>query len=310
MKKVLALTMTVAVVLGLATLGQTPAQVPLTWVSGTGDDVNPCSRTSPCRTYNGAIAKTVAGGTVSTLDPGSFGPVTITKSITIDGSGQIANILGAANAHGVVINAGVNDVVVLRGLAIDGANSSFDGVRIIRAGKVYVENTQIQDFLSQGIEVLPGVLGDLVRLVVRNCDIRNNTSHGILVAPTLSTANVKLAVEESQVAGNGGSGILVGNAGNSVSVTSSRLTHNTSSGVQIEQTTSTAFLHGNLIAYNGTGVTSGIAGLTPVTRLSNNMIVGNTTSGISGSGTVVGLTNNMIFGNGGSNSVNSSVIGQ
>lgn len=307
MKKALSFAISLVVVLGIAAGAQ--AQATRTWVSGVGDDVNPCSRTAPCKTYAGAISKTAAGGIISTLDPGGFGAVTITKSITIDGSEQIAGVL-AAGTNGVVINAGAADVIVLRSLEIHGANTGFDGVRILRAGEVYIENTRIQNFTSQGIEVLPSVLGDIVKLVVRHCDIRNNTSHGILIAPTLSTANVRLAVEESQIAGNGGHGILVGNANNTVSVTNSQLTHNTSSGLQIEQSTATGFVHGNLIAYNGTGVTSGIAGLTPVTRLSNNMIVGNITNGVTGSGTTVGIQNNAIFNNGGSNSVSSSIAGQ
>jgi len=46
---------------------QTPAhaQAVRTWVSGTGDDANPCSITSPCRTFAGAISKTQAGGVIS-----------------------------------------------------------------------------------------------------------------------------------------------------------------------------------------------------------------------------------------------------
>src|SRR5262245_48964588 len=63
------------------------AQATRTWVSGVGDDVNPCSRTAPCKTFAGAISKTAAGGEISVLDPGGFGGVTITKSITINGEG-------------------------------------------------------------------------------------------------------------------------------------------------------------------------------------------------------------------------------
>src|SRR2546422_2478642 len=69
------------------------AQANRTWVSGVGDDVNPCSRTAPCKTFAGAISKTAAGGEIDALDPGGFGEVTITKSLTIDGQGQVASIL-------------------------------------------------------------------------------------------------------------------------------------------------------------------------------------------------------------------------
>src|SRR5918993_4059175 len=81
------------------------AQATRTWVSGVGDDVNPCSRTAPCKTFAGAISKTAEGGEISALDPGGFGGVTITKSITISGVGVNASILGAAS-NGVVVNAG------------------------------------------------------------------------------------------------------------------------------------------------------------------------------------------------------------
>src|SRR6201986_952393 len=72
------------------------AQATRTWVSGVGDDVNPCSRTAPCKTFAGAISKTAAGGEIDSLDPGGFGTVTITKSITIDGgAGQVGSLLGS-----------------------------------------------------------------------------------------------------------------------------------------------------------------------------------------------------------------------
>jgi len=87
------------------------AQATRTWVSGVGDDANPCSRTAPCKTFGGAISKTAACGEISVLDPGGFGAVTITKSITINGDGTLAGIL-AALVNGVIVNAGANDILV------------------------------------------------------------------------------------------------------------------------------------------------------------------------------------------------------
>src|SRR5438128_2291662 len=87
------------------------AQATRTWVSGVGDDVNPCSRTAPCKTFAGAISKTAAGGEISVLDPGGFGAVTIIKSITINGDGTLAGLLVGAGTAGIIVNAGVNDVV-------------------------------------------------------------------------------------------------------------------------------------------------------------------------------------------------------
>src|ERR1700690_1290088 len=66
------------------------AQATRTWVSGVGDDANPCSRTAPCKTFAGAISKTLAAGEIDCLDPGGFGALTITKSLTIEADGLIA----------------------------------------------------------------------------------------------------------------------------------------------------------------------------------------------------------------------------
>src|SRR5947207_7356853 len=84
------------------------AQATRTWVSGVGDDANPCSRTAPCKTFAGAISKTATGGEIDVLDPGGFGAVTITKSITLDGGGFIAGVL-VSGTNGIVVNAAAMD---------------------------------------------------------------------------------------------------------------------------------------------------------------------------------------------------------
>src|SRR5437763_12603965 len=92
------------------------AQATRTWVSGVGDDANPCSRTAPCKTFAGAISKTAAGGEINVLDPGGFGAVTITKSITISSEGFEAGVLTNAR-RGIIVNVpNAADVLVLRGL--------------------------------------------------------------------------------------------------------------------------------------------------------------------------------------------------
>ena len=91
------------------------AQASRTWISGVGDDANPCSRTFPCKTFAGAISKTAAGGEIDVLDPGGFGAVTITKAITLDGGyGQVGSILAAGGSNGILVAAGINDTVVIR----------------------------------------------------------------------------------------------------------------------------------------------------------------------------------------------------
>src|SRR3954465_12358566 len=101
-------------------------QATRTWVSGVGNDANPCSRTAPCKTFAGAISKTAAGGEINCLDPGGFGAVTITKAMTIACEGVTAGVL-AANVNGIIVNAGASDQVTLRGLDINGAGTGLNG---------------------------------------------------------------------------------------------------------------------------------------------------------------------------------------
>src|SRR5215212_8576632 len=143
-----------AITLACATAAQ--AQATRTWVSGVGDDVNPCSRTAPCKTYAGAISKTADKGEISTLDPGGFGTVTITKNLTIDGTtGAGFGSILAAGTNGVNVNdsatASPNTIfVTLRNLSINGANTGFDGIRFISGKAVHVENCVIFGFRGNG----------------------------------------------------------------------------------------------------------------------------------------------------------------
>src|SRR5258708_17375691 len=92
-------------------------QASRTWVSGVGDDANPCSRTAPCKTWAGAISKTAAGGEIDALDPGGFGAVTITKAITLAADGALASVL-VPGTNGIVINAPSNALVTVPAIDI------------------------------------------------------------------------------------------------------------------------------------------------------------------------------------------------
>src|SRR5262245_2251002 len=108
------------IALALVLPGSAYAQATRTWVSGVGDDANPCSRTAPCKTWAGAISKTAAGGEIDALDPGGYGALTITKSITLDGGGgQVASSV-IAGTNGIVVVAQSTDVVILRNLRLNG----------------------------------------------------------------------------------------------------------------------------------------------------------------------------------------------
>lgn len=147
------------------------AQATRTWVSGVGDDANPCSRTAPCKTFAGAISKTAAGGEIDVLDDGGFGAVTITKSITINGGGHVAGILVAAT-DGVIINAAVTDVVILRGLTFTGFLGAPNAVRYQSAKYIVVEDSTIGGFLN-GINMFPSAING--RMDIRNVQITNAT---------------------------------------------------------------------------------------------------------------------------------------
>src|SRR5262249_43833248 len=122
------------------------AQATRTWVSGVGDDANPCSRTAPCKTFPGAISKTAAGGEIDCLDPGGFGQVTITKSITIDCGTVTGGILGSV-VNSVIVNAGASDKVVLRNLVIQGsigANPGLNGIRFLAGNELHLDRVVVQ----------------------------------------------------------------------------------------------------------------------------------------------------------------------
>lgn len=162
-----------AVLIGLLLLCLLPAlaqaQATRTWVSGVGDDANPCSRTAPCRTFAGAISKTAAGGLISVLDPGAYGAVTITKAMTIESEGDIAGVL-FSGTNGIVINAGANDVVSLRGLSLNGAGTGLSGVRFLAGKALIIEDLSIESMTTHGVDFQPA---GPASLVMRKVQIRS-----------------------------------------------------------------------------------------------------------------------------------------
>jgi hypothetical protein len=190
----------------IATLFSVPAQAQATrtWVSGVGDDANPCSRTAPCKTFAGAISKTAVGGEINVLDPGGFGAVTITKSIQIRSDSVEAGVL-VSGTNGIVVSVGATDKVLLEGLDIEGLGTGLNGVNMIGTGKLFI----------------------------RKCSIRNFSMTGVNVA---GTANAKLFVEESVITGNNVGVNLkgIGGVANSAIVERSVVDNNTTAAVQVD----------------------------------------------------------------------------
>lgn len=258
-------------------------QATRTWVSGVGDDANPCSRTAPCKTFAGAISKTAAGGEISVLDPGGFGAVFITKSITITGIGAEAGIL-AAGTNGVTVNAGDADRVVLRGLTIEGAGSGINGVRFLKGGELVVEDTTIQNFRgsssSYGVQFKPSGIS---RMFLRNVTLQGNGQPGggggIEVTP-VAGGQAFAAVEDTRMVHN-----TVGLRANPravVSLKGSTVANNANSGVLAVGSSvdvSSMTLRDCTIFNNGLGNASAAGvyanGDLAVIRIADNAITGN-----------------------------------
>src|SRR5687767_14672154 len=174
------------------------AQATRTWVSGVGDDANPCSRTAPCKTFAGAISKTATGGEINVLDPGGFGGVTITKSITISSEGFEAGVL-VSGTNAIVINATSTSDVVLRGLDIEGLGTGLVGIKVLGAlDSLHIEKCTINNFRGSngsGIEVATTAAGT-TQVYIKDTIVRNNgagTGAGIFVNPGAS-ATVKASL--------------------------------------------------------------------------------------------------------------------
>jgi len=282
------------------------AQASRTWVSGVGDDANPCSRTAPCKTFAGAISKTAPGGEIDCLDPGGFGAVTITKSITIDcGAGQIGSIL-AAGTNGINVSAATTDIVRIRNLSIQGVTTGITGILATTMGALYVENVVITGFNAgnaAGIRFQP--TNASAKLFVTDSIMDHNgisttTGGGIVIVPgatgsaNIQITNTKLvdnsvglnlfsnggmfvAMQGGIVATNDGDGIrAVATAVLNLTITDTSIVNNFGTGVLASGAAATVRIGGATISGNVTGVS--FAGAT-MQSFKNNQIAGNNTDG-------------------------------
>jgi hypothetical protein len=260
------------------------AQAPRTWVSGIGDDANPCSRLAPCKTFAGAISKTAAGGEISALDPGGFGAVTITKAITIDGGGgQVASVL-ASGTNGIVVSAGAGHTVTLRNLRINGVSGTptggLNGVQFLSGAALHIENCTIFGFTQNAINI-------------------NTTS--------ASATSVFLT---DTVVSNSTTGIFARNAGSGlvfVSLLRTTLAQNTFFGLKVDGSAGSGTIVGavseSLIAGNGVGL-SAVSGATSTvgirvikSSIVNNVTTGALSDGSAGQPVAILFSDNLITGN-------------
>lgn len=279
------------------------AQATRTWVSGVGDDANPCSRTAPCKTWAGAISKTAAGGEIDALDPGGFGTVTITKSITLDGAGQVASAL-AAGTPGMTISAASNDVVTIRNIKFQGilgngsspSGAGTVGINFIAGAQLIIDRCDIMGFNSNGISATVQS-GATSRLYVTNTTVTNTgtatsgTGSAIIVNGSGGTLNATLNNVQVFRGSNGGLVVING----ATVMANNTVIAGVGTGLDIEGGGTLDFNNG-VVDHNTTGVFN--SGST--VRLSNSDV---TFNGTGVSGTVSSFSNNRFQGNGGGGTI-------
>jgi Periplasmic copper-binding protein (NosD) len=274
-------------ILALSSIAQ--AQATRTWVSGVGDDVNPCSRTAPCKTFAGAISKTAKDGEINAIDPGGFGTLTITKSITVDGNGTHASTLAALTTGFIVNITDVNDVrktARIRNISIHGAASGVHGINILAGLKVYIESCQIFGFqsaaTSRGVRI--STTGS-PQISITDTEIANCASG---IDATSSGGTMALLIDKVRLQGMTDGLIL--QSGTGTTLRDSFVTKNSGVGVKLSGT-AVVVIERSVLNNNGTGLQPGAG---TQTDLSNTSIMGNGTGIATTGGTVQSHGNNQI----------------
>jgi len=269
------------------------AQAIRTWVSGLGSDANPCSRTAPCLTFAGAITKTATGGEINALDPGDFGPVTITKSISLIVDSVTGGVL-VGSGSAITVNAGADGVVVIRGLDINGAGTATTGIRFQSGKALFVEDTQVYGFTGDAILANLATTGEVH---IASSQLRNNGGAG--VQASTSSGLLTVTVDGSQLMNNGVG--LDARDNTTTTVTGSMVAGNSNVGLRSQADTTSAALAvaDSIMTFNPIGIQVGggagnrpaSLGLTRTDILSNDTAVGagtGVTAGSSGDNRIAG----------------------
>jgi hypothetical protein len=276
-----------------------------TFVSSSGVDTNPCTVTAPCATFARAYTLTQPTGIIAALDPGKYGPLTITYPVTVNGNGWAA-ITGTANGNGITINADVGNVI-LTGLEVDGAGAAYNGIVFNSGASLTVSNCIVKDFIGNngtsgnGIMIAP--ITGTVDFTIVNTIALNNGSAGIFYLPVSGSATATGAIDHVTAANNGiGMAVdLSAASGGSAAVTISNsiANNNTDDGIVTASATATVTVtvDRDEISSNSTGVS---VGANTSVLLSRSVIAKNTTYGVSNSGTAGSSNDNRIAGNGSS----------
>lgn len=283
-----------------AVLALAPAafgQATRTWVSGVGDDANPCSRTAPCQTWAGAIAKTAAGGEIDALDSGDFGSVTITKAITLSGVGVNAGAL-VSGTDGIDVAAGASDQVLLRDINLNGGNQNdtpgLYGIKFTSGASLRIEGGEITGFADDGILDQSSTASS--KLIVDGTTIDDNDGDGLVIAPAPSGSAVLVGdyVDDNAcgvvtaafgplATANFASNCDANSSGtaatsDSVVLADSTLANNTDAGVMADGAPTQDQLVNDLITGNDTGLEPLNSGKI-VENGGDNSVIGNVTNG-------------------------------
>jgi hypothetical protein len=273
------------------------AQATRTWVSGVGDDVNPCSRTAPCKTWAGAISKTAVGGIIDALDPGGFGAVTITKAMTLEGNGTLASTL-ASGTQGIIVNitSGTGRNVVLRNILVDGSGVTLgtNGINFIAGDSLSIEDCYIKAFSTTAILFQPnsaailtmtntyvstsgvgvrltGVGAGFATASITNSVVNANTT-GVL-----GDERSKTTIRNCDISGNSGDGVSATSSTGASIMLDSSVTSNNGIGVHSNGGNTTVFVNNDTITGNTTGVSS--TGAAQLCTYTNNRLELNGTPG-------------------------------
>jgi hypothetical protein len=263
MRRLTLLASVVGFVVPLLTAVSAHAQATRTWVSGVGDDANPCSRTAPCKTFAGAISKTATNGEINCLDPGGFGGVTITKAITISCEAGTAGVL-VSGTNAIIVNAPTTANVYLKGLDIEGLNTGINGINFLAGAGLVVENCVIRGFGATnglGIKFTPSnnaTMNVVNTIVHHNGNSASGTGGGIQVAPSGVATVAKAMLDRVTVDRNivGVAAIGVG-AASEMMIINSTIANNTSIGAVASGTGATIRIGSSVIANNAGASVSG-----------------------------------------------------
>jgi len=265
------------------------------WVSGHGTDSGGCGPVAaPCRTFAFALTQTAAGGEIDVLEPAGYGPVTITKAISIVNDGADAATIGMASAgNGVTIIASAGDSVHLRGLTIDGFGIGSNGIQFNRGGNLAIENCVIRNFEHSGIIIQPSTSSSFS---VSNTIASNNFVDGIEVFST-GSASVTGVLSKVTANTNGFFGINVEGFGTTgalnVTIVNGVASNNTSVGINAVSANTAVTVRNSVASYSGTGLFAAKA----ILRVGHSVVTGNGTGVKLAGGNIFSYGDNDIDGN-------------